>query len=83
MSLAVTETSASVTASDTATGTITDDDGALAEVTIEDVSEAEGDSLTFTVTLDNAVSGGLKVTPSFTDVTATERARTTRRTRRC
>ena len=72
MSLAVTETSASVTASDTATGTITDDDGALAEVTIEDVSEAEGDSLTFTVTLDNAVSGGLKVTPSFTDVTATK-----------
>ena len=35
MSLAVTETSAAVTASDTATGTITDDDGALAEVTIE------------------------------------------------
>ena len=70
--LAVSGTSATVTASDTATGTITDDDGALAEVTIEDVSAAEGDSLTFTVTLDNAVSGGLTVTPSFTDVTATE-----------
>ncbi|MCY4025383.1 MAG: hypothetical protein OXH75_03605 [Acidobacteria bacterium] len=41
-------------------------------VTIADASEAEGDSLTFTVTLDNAVSGGLTVTPSFTDVTATE-----------
>ena len=72
VSLAVSETSASVTATDTATGTITDDDGALAEVTIEDVSAAEGDSLTFTVTLDNAVTGGLTVTPSFTDVSATE-----------
>ena len=59
------ETSASVTATDTATGTITDDDGALAEVTIEDVSAAEGDSLTFTVTLDNAVTGGLTVTPEL------------------
>ena len=72
VSLAVTETSAAVTATDTATGTIRDDDGALAAVTIEDVSAAEGDSLTFTVTLDNAVTGGLKVTPSFTDVTATK-----------
>ena len=81
VSLAVSGTSAAVTATDTATGTIRDDDGALAAVTIEDVSAAEGDSLTFTVTLDNAVSGGLKVTPSFTDVTATE-GRTTRRTRR-
>ena len=72
MGLTVSDTSATVTASDTATGTITDDDGALAEVTIEDVSEAEGDSLTFTVTLDNAVTGGLTVTPSFTDVSATE-----------
>ena len=72
VSLAVTGTSASVTATDTATGTIRDDDGALAAVTIEDVSAAEGDSLTFTVTLDNAVTGGLKVTPSFTDVTATK-----------
>ena len=72
VSLAVSGTSAEVTATDTATGTITNDDGALAEVTIEDVSAAEGDSLTFTVTLDNAVSGGLTVTPSFTDGTATE-----------
>ena len=32
---------------------------------------SEGDSLTFTVTLDQAVSGGLTVTPSFTDGTAT------------
>ena len=70
VSLAVSETSAPVTASDTAKGTIRDDDGALAAVTIEDVSAAEGETLTFTVTLDNAVSGGLKVTPGFTDVTA-------------
>ena len=34
VSLAVSETSATVTSSDTATGTITDDDGALAAVTI-------------------------------------------------
>ena len=72
VSLAVTETSASVTASDTATGTITDDDGALAAVTIDNASAAEGDSLTFTVTLNNAVTGGFKVTPSFTDGTATK-----------
>ena len=72
VSLAVSETSASVAASDTATGTIRDDDGALAAVTIDNASAAEGDALTFTVTLDNAVSGGLKVTPSFTDVTATK-----------
>ena len=70
--LTVSGTTAEVTASDTATGTITNDDGALAAVTIGDISAAEGDSLTFTVTLDEAVSGGLKVTPSFTDVTATE-----------
>ena len=62
-----------VTATDTATGTITDDDGSTgsATVTIADASTAEGEDLTFTVTLDNAVSGGLKVTPGFTDVTAT------------
>ena len=72
VSLAVSGTSATVTATDTATGTITNDDGALAAVTVADASAAEGDSITFTVTLDNAVSGGLTVTPSFTDVTATE-----------
>ena len=70
VSLAVTGTTASVTATDTATGTITDDDGAT--VTIADASAAEGDPLTFTVTLGQAVSGGLTVTPGFTDVTATE-----------
>jgi len=51
--------------------TIDDDDGSAA-VTIEDESAAEGDTLKFTVTLDKAVQGGLKVTPSFADGTATE-----------
>ena len=59
-----------VTATDTGTGTITNDDGAA--VTINDASADEGDSMTFTVTLDAAVQGGLTVTPSFTDGTATE-----------
>ena len=72
VSLAVSGTQATVTATDTATGTITNDDGALAAVTIGDASASEGDSMTFTVTLDKAVSGGLTVTPSFTDVTATK-----------
>ena len=68
--LTVSGTTATVTATDTATGTINDDDSAA--VTIADASADEGDSLTFTVTLDKAVAGGLTVTPSFTDVTATE-----------
>ena len=59
-----------MTATDTATGTINDDDSSA--VTIADASASEGDSISFTVTLSKAVSGGLKVTPSFTDVTATE-----------
>ena len=41
-------------------------------VTIADASAAEGDSLAFTVKLSWAVPGGLTVTPSFTDVTATK-----------
>ena len=61
---------ATVTATDTATGTINDDDSAA--VTIADASANEGDGITFTVTLDKAVQDGLKVTPSFTDVTATK-----------
>ena len=71
MSLAVSDATATVTASDTATGTITNDDGSAA-VTIADASADEGETITFTVTLDKAVAGGLKVTPSFTDVTATK-----------
>ena len=60
-----------MTATDTATGTITDD-GAAPEVTIADAVAFEGEQITFTVRLDKAVSGGLTVTPSFTDVTATK-----------
>ncbi len=70
--LTVTTTQTPVAATDTATGTITNDDGTVAAVTIEDASAAEGDQITFTVTLDKAVSGGLTVTPAFTDETATE-----------
>ena len=39
-------------------------------VTIADASAAEGDAITFTVTLDRAVSGGLTVTPGFSGGTA-------------
>ncbi len=60
-----------VTATGTATGTITNDDGS-ATVTIANASAAEGDALSFTVTLDKAVAGGLKVTPGYSDVTATK-----------
>ena len=70
VALAVSGTTLSVTASDTATGTIVDDDRAA--VTVDDVSSSEGDSMTFTVTLDKAVQGGLTVTPDFTDVSADE-----------
>ena len=70
VSLSVSGTSTTVTAADTATGTITDDDNAT--VTIANASAEEGDSMTFTVRLDQAVSGGLTVTPSFTDGTATK-----------
>ena len=52
-----------------ATSTITNNDY-NASVTINDASADEGDDMTFTVTLDNAVSGGLTVTPSYTNGTA-------------
>ena len=68
--LTVSATTLTVTATDTATGTIVDDDRAA--VTVDDVSSSEGDSMTFTVTLDKAVQGGLTVTPDFTDVSADE-----------
>ena len=55
--------------SDTATGTITDND--TAAVTVEDVSAAEGGGLVFTVTLDNAVQGGFDVNVGLTDGSAT------------
>ena len=69
--LTVSETSLDVTDDDTGTGTINNDDVAVtAAVTVNDASAAEGDSLTFTVTLTEGVQGGLTVTPSFTNGTA-------------
>ena len=59
-----------MTATDTGTGTINNDDGAV--VTVNNANASEGDDITFTVTLGAAVQGGLTVTPSFTDVTAVE-----------
>ncbi len=69
--LTVTRTTVSINARDTGTGTIVDDDVAPASsVTINNASANEGDPLIFTVTLDNAVTGGFTITPSFTDGTA-------------
>ena len=68
--LTVSGTTLSITASDTGTGTINNDDSAA--VTVNDANADEGNDITFTVTLAEAVQGGLKVTPSFTDVTAVE-----------
>ena len=68
VSLSASDTLYPLMATDTATGTVIDDDSAT--VTIEDASAAEGDAITFTVTLDKAVSGGLTVTPRFSDGTA-------------
>ena len=68
--LSVSGAPSGVTSSDTGTGTINNDDSA--EVTIDDANADEGDAMTFTVTLSEAVQGGLKVTPSFTDVSAVE-----------
>ena len=68
--LTVSDAPSGVTATDTGTGTINNDDSA--EVTIDDADADEGDAMTFTVTLSEAVQGGLKVTPDFTDVTAVE-----------
>ena len=71
-----------LTASENITGTATDGSNNTSEfgthrvvvtpaVTIEDVTEIEGTGLSFTVTLDEAVSGGFDVTVGFTDGTAT------------
>ena len=68
--LSVSKAPSGVTASDTGTGTINNDDGAT--VTVNDANAYEGDDITFTVTLGAAVQGGLTVTPSFTDGTAVE-----------
>ena len=72
VSLVVSGTTATVKATDTATGTITDDDAdSGATVTVSDASAVEGEALSFTVRLAKAVQGGLTVTPVFDDVTAT------------
>ena len=74
VSLAVSDAPSGATVGDPATGTITDDDGGgtggRATVTVSDASAVEGDALTFTVTLNREVQGGLKVTPRFADGTA-------------
>ena len=76
--LTVSGTTHTVTATDTGTGTINDDDVQptvtvnRATLTINDASASEGDSMTFTITLDNAIAGGFTVTPNYTDGTATE-----------
>ena len=83
--LSVSGTQAAVRATDTGQGGIQDDDGDPAEVTIEDASVSEGGTLTFTVTLDKAVSTGLTVTPRFNNGSTRAlpaRVRTSRRTPR-
>ena len=70
MSVSGTTLTDRITSTDTGTGTIDNDDSA--EVTIADADADEGDDITFTVTLSEAVQGGLTVTPDFTDVTAVE-----------
>ena len=68
--MSVSNAPSGITSSDTGTGTINNDDSAT--VTINDANADEGDDITFTVTLSEAVQGGLTVTPSFTDVSAVE-----------
>ena len=62
VSLSLSDAPSGVTVGDPATGAITDDDGGTtgqgATVTIADANAVEGESLTFTVTLDKAVQGG-------------------------
>ena len=70
--LSVSNAPSGVTATDTGAGTINDDDGAT--LTVNDSNAEEGDGITFTVTLGEAVQGGLTVTPSYTDGTAVEGA---------
>ena len=66
--LTVSKAPSGITSTDTGTGTIDNDESAA--VTVNDASEDEGDTITFTVTLDNAVQGGLTVTPGYTNGTA-------------
>ena len=68
-------TSHSIDTSDTGTGTIRNDDWNQT-LSITNASAAEGDAITFTLTLTNAVSGGFSVNPTFTDGTATGKSGT-------
>ena len=76
--LAVSNAPAGVEVGAPATGTIVDDD--TATVTLSSARAEEGETLTFTATLDRAVSGGLTATPSYKDGTATEGSDYTRNT---
>jgi len=59
-----------VTDTDTATGTITDND--TATITVDSpAGVVEGNTITFTISVDNLVAGGFSVTTSYTNVTAT------------
>ena len=53
---------------DTATGTINDNDSA--EITVDDVITTEGNVLQFTVTLDNAVANAFNVNVTVSDLSA-------------
>ncbi|MDA1055090.1 MAG: GEVED domain-containing protein [Planctomycetota bacterium] len=68
-SVQLTASNTLVNDSDTATGTIIDNDAA--KVTVEDVMAVEGDGLLFTVTLDKAVQGAFDVAVSLSDLSAT------------
>ena len=72
--LTLSGTSLGVDVTDTGIGTINDDDAA--KVTVSNASATEGESMTFTLTLDEAASGGFTVNPTFTDGTATGKSGT-------
>ncbi|MFY0602133.1 MAG: hypothetical protein JXR03_20830, partial [Cyclobacteriaceae bacterium] len=67
--LSLSSSSALVDDADTAIGTILDNDAA--QLTIEDVTDTEGNTLGFDISLDNAVANAFTVTVTFTDGTAT------------
>ena len=58
----------SIDITDTATGTIIDDD--VAAITVDDTSTLEDGSLTFTATLNTSIDGGLTVDALLSDITA-------------
>ncbi|WP_232530116.1 Calx-beta domain-containing protein [Rosistilla oblonga] len=69
LSTATTLGARDVAVTDTATGTITDDDSAT--FTLENVSIAEGGTAFFTVSLDNPIDTDVSLAVNFTDGTAT------------